>query len=75
MPAELLMLLQADGKDAVSAACASSRSAIRSFPAQECQGLLWVWPEAGADAWLEASATPPVTVPELSDPAWAGNEG
>lgn len=36
------------------------------------QGLLWIWPESGADAWLEASAKPPVTTPEMADPAYAG---
>ena len=36
------------------------------------QGLLWIWPESGADAWLEASAKPPVTTPEMADPAFAG---
>ena len=36
------------------------------------QGLLWLWPESGADAWLEASAKPPVTTPEMQDPAFAG---
>ena len=38
------------------------------------QGLLWIWPESGADAWLEASAKPPVTTPEMADPAFAGAE-
>jgi phenylpropionate dioxygenase-like ring-hydroxylating dioxygenase large terminal subunit len=42
---------------------------------QECQGLLWVWPESGADAWLEASSKPPVVVPELNDPEWGGADG
>jgi phenylpropionate dioxygenase-like ring-hydroxylating dioxygenase large terminal subunit len=38
------------------------------------QGLVWIWPESGADAWLEASAKPPVTTPEMVDPAFAGAE-
>ena len=36
------------------------------------QGLLWLWPESGADAWLEASTKPPVTTPEMADTAFAG---
>jgi phenylpropionate dioxygenase-like ring-hydroxylating dioxygenase large terminal subunit len=39
------------------------------------QGLLWVWPESGADAWLEASACPLDAVPEMVDPSYAGAEG
>lgn len=39
------------------------------------QGMLWIWPESGADAWLEAAATPPDTVPEMEDPSFAGSEG
>ena len=39
------------------------------------QGMLWIWPESGADAWLEASATPPDTVAEMEDPSFAGSEG
>ena len=38
------------------------------------QGLLWIWPESGADAWLEASIKPPVTTPEMADKAFAGAE-
>ena len=39
------------------------------------QGLLWVWPESGADAWLEAAATPPDTVPDMTNPSYAGAQG
>ncbi len=39
------------------------------------QGLLWIWPESGADAWLEASATSLDTVPEMVDPSYAGSQG
>jgi len=42
-------------------ACASSRSCATSFPVKDEAGVLWVWPTAGADAWLEASATPVAT--------------
>ena len=36
--------------------------------------MLWIWPESGADAWLEASVKPPVTTPEMADKAFAGAE-
>lgn len=42
-------------------ACDSPRSCAVAFPAKEEAGVLWVWPTAGADAWLEASATPVAT--------------
>ncbi|KAK9820505.1 hypothetical protein WJX72_011091 [[Myrmecia] bisecta] len=53
----------------------SSRACASAFPVQVKQGLLWIWPESGADAWLEASAEPPVTFPEMEDPSWAGSAG
>ncbi|EIE27337.1 hypothetical protein COCSUDRAFT_39040 [Coccomyxa subellipsoidea C-169] len=53
----------------------SSRSCLQTYPAQVQQGLLWIWPESGADAWLEASATSPDTVPEMVDPSYAGSQG
>ena len=34
--------------------------------------MLWLWPESGADAWLEASTKPPVTTPEMADLSFAG---
>ena len=46
---------------AANTACASPRSCAESFPAKTEGGLLWVWPTSGADAWLEASATPVAT--------------
>ena len=46
---------------AAKTACASPRSCAESFPAKTEAGLLWVWPTSGADAWLEASATPVAT--------------
>jgi len=42
-------------------ACESPRSCAVSYPVKEEAGVLWVWPTAGADAWLEASATPVAT--------------
>ena len=47
--------------DAEKTACASLRSCATSFPVKNEAGVLWVWPTAGADAWLEASATPVAT--------------
>ena len=46
---------------AEATACESPRSCAVSYPVKEEAGVLWVWPTAGADAWLEASATPVAT--------------
>ena len=46
---------------AEATACESPRSCATSFPVQESAGVLWVWPTSGADAWLQASATPVAT--------------
>lgn len=43
--------------------------------AQVQQGLLWVWPESGADAWLEAANTVPDTVADMVNPSYAGSQG
>lgn len=46
---------------AAATACDSPRSCAVSYPVKEEAGVLWVWPTSGADAWLEASATPVAT--------------
>lgn len=46
---------------AEATACESPRSCAKSYPVKEEAGVLWVWPTSGADAWLEASATPVAT--------------
>ncbi|BDA48006.1 Protein TIC 55, chloroplastic [Coccomyxa sp. Obi] len=66
---------QADGPKAEQTTMQSSRSRLETYPCQVQQGMLWIWPESGADAWLEAAATPPDTVPEMVDPSFAGSEG
>ncbi|KAL7565285.1 hypothetical protein ACA910_014576 [Epithemia clementina (nom. ined.)] len=35
------------------------KSSCNSFPVQEIDGLMWVWPETGDDARLESALTPP----------------
>ena len=47
--------------EAEATACESPRSCAKSYPVKEEAGVLWVWPTAGADAWLEASAVPVAT--------------
>ncbi|CAK0784783.1 hypothetical protein CVIRNUC_007987 [Coccomyxa viridis] len=63
---------QAVGPEAETTVLNSSRSRLQTYPSQVQQGLLWIWPESGADAWLEASAKPPVTTPEMANTAFAG---
>ena len=47
--------------EAEATACESPRSCAKSYPVKEEAGVLWVWPTAGADAWLEASTVPVAT--------------
>lgn len=39
-------------------ACSSSKAQVPSYPTQEKEGLLWVWGETGAQAFIHAFATP-----------------
>lgn len=49
------------------------RASCAAFPTTVADGLLWVWPEAGEDAALEAATLrAPSLVPELHDPALKG---
>ena len=48
---------------------ANPRSCAIAYPTQERQGLLWVWAEAGAQAWEESKLRLPRIVPELENPS------
>lgn len=49
---------------------ANPKAQCNAFPTMEADGLLWVWPESGPNAALEAAATrAPALVPELHDDA------
>lgn len=53
--------------------CSNPRASCNSFPIMEADGLLWVWPESGPNATLEAfTLRSPALVPELHDPSLAG---
>ncbi|GAQ89914.1 hypothetical protein KFL_005770010 [Klebsormidium nitens] len=65
----------ADSPQAEAKVCSDRRSRCQSFPTREAHGLLWVWPESGTDAWLEASMHALPEHPELLDPGWVGSEG
>ena len=45
--------------------CKTRMAACRAMPMEEIDGLLWVWPETGADAALESLARRPRLIPEL----------
>lgn len=45
--------------------CANPKSCAIAYPTQERQGLLWVWPEAGAEAQIQSQLRPPRLIPEL----------
>ncbi|KAG8457298.1 hypothetical protein KFE25_012037 [Diacronema lutheri] len=52
---------------------ANPRAQCAAFPTTVADGLLWVWPEAGENAALEAATLrSPALVPELHDPALKG---
>lgn len=46
---------QAESAAAEQKMCANSNSCVKKFPVKEAIGLLWVWPESGPMASLEAS--------------------
>jgi phenylpropionate dioxygenase-like ring-hydroxylating dioxygenase large terminal subunit len=45
----------------------NSKSCALAYPTQECQGLLWVWSEAGSQAQLESELKTPRIVPEVEN--------
>lgn len=52
---------------------ANPRAQCAAFPTTVADGLLWVWPESGEDAALEAATLrSPSLVPELHDPELEG---
>lgn len=51
--------------DSQEKACASPRACVKSFPTRYDDGLLWVWPEAGADGLLASLLKEPPRMPEL----------
>jgi phenylpropionate dioxygenase-like ring-hydroxylating dioxygenase large terminal subunit len=52
---------------------ANPRASCHAYPTTVADGLLWVWPESGEDAALEAATLrAPNLIPELRDPALAG---
>ena len=47
--------------------CANPKSCVTAYPTQEKQGLLWVWPEPGAQAETNSQQHPPRLIPEIDD--------
>ena len=45
----------------------NSQSCAVAYPTQECQGLLWVWPESGPQAQLESQTKALRIIPELEE--------
>ncbi len=45
--------------------CSNPKSCAVAYPTQECQGLLWVWAESGAQAQKESQLRKPRLIPEL----------
>lgn len=49
--------------------CSNPKARAIAYPTQEQQGLVWVWPESGAEAELESQQRSPRLAPELNDPS------
>lgn len=47
--------------------CSNPRAQAIAYPTQEQQGLIWVWPEAGATADHNSQQRSPRLIPELDD--------
>ncbi|MEA5509872.1 Rieske 2Fe-2S domain-containing protein [Crocosphaera sp. UHCC 0190] len=47
--------------------CANSNACVVTYPTQQKQGLLWVWPESGEQAILESQLRLPRIIPELEE--------
>ncbi|PZD74138.1 3-ketosteroid-9-alpha-monooxygenase, oxygenase component [Acaryochloris thomasi RCC1774] len=46
---------------------ANPKACAIAYPTQERQGLLWIWAESGAEAYLESQMREPRIIPELED--------
>ncbi|GMH40215.1 hypothetical protein BSKO_08119 [Bryopsis sp. KO-2023] len=55
------------------AACSNRRAHATTYPVQVRQGLVWVWGESGAEAYVESAVTPAPLLPEF-DQTWEEND-
>ena len=58
---------QSKDKEIEAKNCSNPKSCAVTYPTQERQGLLWVWPESGQKAWHESQLRPARTIPELEN--------
>lgn len=63
---------QAKDQAAEAKMCSNSSSSAHAYPLKLSQGLLWIWPEAGAMAVLESSCKLPNLIPEIDVSAREG---
>mmetsp|Transcript_16078 Transcript_16078/g.48171 ORF Transcript_16078/g.48171 Transcript_16078/m.48171 type:complete len:558 (+) Transcript_16078:141-1814(+) len=56
---------QADDPEAHATAIASKRACATSFPTTVQENMLWVWGEAGAEAFIHSAASTPAVTAEL----------
>ena len=52
-----------------TANCGADQACVMAYPTQACQGLLWVWPEAGAAGLHNSQTRAPRLIPELENPS------
>ncbi|KAL3146814.1 hypothetical protein ABBQ38_014791 [Trebouxia sp. C0009 RCD-2024] len=64
---------QVSDKDAEARASNNKRSCCTTFPTQEQQGLIWVWPESSPSAYLESAVQELALCPEYQqhEDGWA----
>jgi hypothetical protein len=79
----LLWLKQSIDEKAKRVACSSSRSCAKTYPVREDCGIIWVWPDSGPQATVQAERNPtPVSQgvaqrwndPTKSKPSWYRRE-
>ncbi|NES00116.1 MAG: Rieske 2Fe-2S domain-containing protein [Symploca sp. SIO1B1] len=58
---------QSKDKETEAKHCANPKSCAISYPTQERQGLVWIWPESGTQGQIESRQRSPRIVPELEE--------
>lgn len=58
---------QSKDKETEAKNCSNKKACAVSYPTQERQGLLWVWPESGQEAQVESQLKTPRIIPELEE--------
>lgn len=60
---------QSKNSEIEAANCDAAKACAIAYPTQECQGLLWVWPEAGETGLQNSQLRSPRLISELKTPS------